>query len=365
MLAYLMWGMMAKFFLSYVHEYRNLARKIKDALEENGSKAFLAHEDIVVSSEWREEIRKNLNSCSGVIAIVTPGFDGSPWVNQEVGIAIGKRKPVVPLAFGIELSRLPAFLESLQGVRLTEENAKTSTKQALEVLEQLHEDYETQTYTLALLKQMSDVELTLTCYRNTLVEPDLSQMLNAIGGYGEILLRMSQVKPAEQLGIAERIAELSECMANLANYHFLVGAADGFGERAGACLNTLTEIKQVLQKTAKVQSSEDYLLKLKKALGLLQKDWEVRARRFQTSQVGLLKQAFLQHAFAIYRFSAYPEAVELDLRDQLTVLGQRLHELSSTEKYYANWLRDGMLERIEGKYSECESLIGEVMRRAS
>ena len=186
---------MGKFFLSYVHEYRGLAGKIKGALEENGSEGFLAHEDISVSSEWRDVILKNLDSCTGLIAIVTPGFAESPWVNQEVGIAKGKRKPVVPLAFEIALDRLPGFLESLQGVRLTEESLSASTKQALEVLGKLHEDYEIQTYVHALLALISDVELTLTCYRDTMIEPDFSQMLNAIGGYGELLLRMSQAKP--------------------------------------------------------------------------------------------------------------------------------------------------------------------------
>jgi hypothetical protein len=365
MLAHLMWSLMGKFFLSYVHEYRHLAGKVKDALEENGSKGFLAHEDIAVSSEWRDEILKNLDSCTGVIAIVTPGFAESPWVNQEVGIAIGKRKPVVPLAFEIELDRLPGFLESLQGVRLTEESLSASTKQALEVLRNLHEDYEIQTYTIALLGLISDVELTLTCYRDTLIEPDFSQMLNTIGGYGEYLLRMSQAKPAEQLGIAEEISKLSECITNLAKYPFTVGAPDRFGDSAKTCLSILMKIKQVLNKTAKVQSSGAYLLKLKKALGSLKRDWEIRARRFETRQVELLKQALLQHGFAIYRFAAYPEAVELDLKDQLIALGQRLHELSSAEKYFPSYVRDGMLERIEGKYSECESLIDGIMKKAT
>ena len=363
MLAHLMWSLMGKFFLSYVHEYRHLAGKIKDVLEENGSKGFLAHEDIAVSSEWRDEILKNLDSCTGVIAIVTPGFAESPWVNQEVGIAIGKRRPVVPLAFGTELGRLPGFLESLQGVCLTEESVSASTKQALEVLEKLHEDHEIQTYTIALLGLMSDVELTLTCYEDTLIEPDFSQMLNTIGGYGEFLLWMSQAKPAEQLGIAEETSKLSECITKLAKYPLTVGAPDRFGDSAKTCLSTLMKVRQVLDKTAKAQSSEEFLIKLKKTLGLLKRDWEIRARRFETGQVQLLKQALLRHAFAIYRFAAYPEAVELDLKDQLIALGQRLHELSSAEKYFPGYLRDGMLERIEGKFSECEFLIDEIMKR--
>ena len=354
---------MGRFFLSYVHEYRHVAGKIKDVLEENGSKGFLAHEDIAVSSEWRDEILKNLDSCTGVIAIVTPGFAESPWVNQEVGIAIGKRKPVVPLAFGTELGLLPGFLQSLQGICLTEESVTPSTKQALEVLQNLRQEHEIQTYTIALLGLISDVELTLTRCKDTMIEPDFSQMLNTVAGYGEFLLRMSQAKPAEQLGIAEETSKLSQCITNLVRYPMTINAAIRFEEEAQSCLGMLMKVKGVLDKTAKVESRETFLLKVKKALGLLKKDWEIRARRFQTGQVQLLKQEILRHAFAIYRFAAYPEAVELDLKDLLIALGQKLHELSSAEKYFADYLRVGMLERIEGKFSECELLIDEIMKK--
>jgi hypothetical protein len=125
----------------------------------------------------------------------------------------------------------------------------------------------------------------------------------------------------------------------------------------------LMKVKQVLDKTAKMESCEGFLLKLKKALRLLMKDWEIRARRFEAGQALLLKRAFLEHAFSIYRFAAYPEAVELNLREQLIALGRALHELSSAEKYFPGYMRHGMLQQIEKKFSECEPIINEILKK--
>ena len=86
-------------FLSYHHKDKTLAGKIKKRLDTLGFDAFLAHEDIDVSVESNREILRRLESCSVLIAIVTRNFSRSEWTNQEVGIFLGKNKPVVSLVF--------------------------------------------------------------------------------------------------------------------------------------------------------------------------------------------------------------------------------------------------------------------------
>lgn len=119
------------FFLSYIHDYQGLAGKIKTELEKSGNSGFLAHKDINVSETWREEILKQLDACSGLIAIVTPGFELSSWTNQEVGVALGKGKPVFPLAFKVGLDSLPGFLESLQGIPISDDTIETAINRIL------------------------------------------------------------------------------------------------------------------------------------------------------------------------------------------------------------------------------------------
>jgi hypothetical protein len=103
-------------FLSYHHNDRELAGKIKLLLERKGFAAFLAHEDVDPSVEWRAAIQLHLTSCTAMIAIVTKDFEKSSFTNQEVGIAMANDKKVIPLVFGVKLRDLPGFLEARQAV---------------------------------------------------------------------------------------------------------------------------------------------------------------------------------------------------------------------------------------------------------
>ncbi len=118
-----------EFFLCYNHADRVLAGQIKAKLVAGGHHGFLAHEDIDVPREWRPEIRKNLDSCSALIAIVTANFSASAYANQEAGIVMGKRKPVISLKFGAEL---PGFLESYQAIPASADSLDEAVEEAIE-----------------------------------------------------------------------------------------------------------------------------------------------------------------------------------------------------------------------------------------
>jgi hypothetical protein len=111
-------------FLSYAHEDKVLAGKVKQILEANGVSAFLAHEDLEVSADWRAEILKHLDTSSALIAMVTDNFVKSVWTNQEVGIAIGKKLALLPLMFGGS-GTMKGFMEMYQGVTVTENTLDT------------------------------------------------------------------------------------------------------------------------------------------------------------------------------------------------------------------------------------------------
>ncbi len=65
-----------------------------------GIAAFLAHQDIEPSLEWREEIELALRSMHGLAALLTPDFHTSSWTDQEVGWALGRGVLVVPVQLG-------------------------------------------------------------------------------------------------------------------------------------------------------------------------------------------------------------------------------------------------------------------------
>jgi hypothetical protein len=91
-----------RMFVSHKAEHKRTASELKQALERFGISCFVAHEDIEPTREWLLEIERALASMHAMIALLTPGFGDSDWTDQEVGIAIGKGIPVIPLKCGAD-----------------------------------------------------------------------------------------------------------------------------------------------------------------------------------------------------------------------------------------------------------------------
>jgi hypothetical protein len=79
-----------KAFISYSNSDRIIAGQVKEFLELHGVPAFLAHEDITVSQEWKERIVQELAEANIVIPILSQAFKSSEWTSQEIGYAYAK-----------------------------------------------------------------------------------------------------------------------------------------------------------------------------------------------------------------------------------------------------------------------------------
>jgi hypothetical protein len=77
----------------------------------------------------------------------------------------------------------------------------------------------------------------------------------------------------------------------------------------------------------------------------------------------ILKETLRHHAFEFHRFALRPEATELGMAAKLTELSIRLHELSSTQKYFGYWWGGQILQRIEQAFSQCEILIETIEKK--
>jgi hypothetical protein len=82
-------------------EKKVFANEVKMALLFYGIDSFVAHEDIVGGAEWLQQIRIALHSCDALVGILHEGFRESPWCDQEVGIVLGREKPVIPLSMDL------------------------------------------------------------------------------------------------------------------------------------------------------------------------------------------------------------------------------------------------------------------------
>lgn len=89
-----------RLFLSHCSSRKAQVGQLKLALANLGVSAFVAHDDIEPSLLWQSEIEKALRTCEALAAIVTDDFITSTWCDQEVGFALGRGVPVLPIQWG-------------------------------------------------------------------------------------------------------------------------------------------------------------------------------------------------------------------------------------------------------------------------
>lgn len=102
-----------KLFITHLDTHRQIATQIKDALEVEGIRGFVAHEDIQDNALWRSSIKEELKESHGLLVIVTEGIENSVWCQQEIGWAMSRGIPLMAINF---LSRAPnlGFLSDYQ-----------------------------------------------------------------------------------------------------------------------------------------------------------------------------------------------------------------------------------------------------------
>lgn len=87
-----------RLFISHVHEDAHFVGDIKRVLAKHyGTDAFVAHDDIEPSKRWRDVIKAGLATCDALLALSHPRFHASQWCDQEVGWALGRNIPVIPI----------------------------------------------------------------------------------------------------------------------------------------------------------------------------------------------------------------------------------------------------------------------------
>ena len=100
-------------FISYAYQDRVYGGRAKNVLAEVGIEAFLAHEDLEVSEEWRDRILDELRQCKLFVPIFSERFLQSRWASQEVGFIVS-RTDVVIAPLSIDDTTPTGFVAHLQ-----------------------------------------------------------------------------------------------------------------------------------------------------------------------------------------------------------------------------------------------------------
>lgn len=104
-------------FLSYQTNDKLVAGQIKSLLFKFGIEAFMAHEDIAVSDEWRLKILEEIGKADIFICLLSKSYINSPWCVQESGIAsFRKSMTVVPLSLDGTIPQ--GFISNVQSAKI-------------------------------------------------------------------------------------------------------------------------------------------------------------------------------------------------------------------------------------------------------
>jgi hypothetical protein len=127
-----------RLFLSHKSEVARKANKLKAQLGLYGVTAFVAHTSIKATLEWQNEIESALYSMDGLAALLTEKYHDSHWTDQEVGFALGRHVPVIP----VRLGRSPyGFLGRIQALSCNWDNAAERIVKLLITYEGMFDHY--------------------------------------------------------------------------------------------------------------------------------------------------------------------------------------------------------------------------------
>jgi hypothetical protein len=110
-----------KVFISHRDNVKQIVSNIKKEFELFGISSFVAHEDIEPTEEWVKEILRALQSMDLFIVFISEDFFLSKWTNQEIGFAIGRDIPIIPIKYNTNKNP-EGFISIIQAEKYHNEN---------------------------------------------------------------------------------------------------------------------------------------------------------------------------------------------------------------------------------------------------
>lgn len=104
-------------FVSYSTRDLPIVTALRAHLASVGVSVYVAEYTTVPGQSLPQEIRHAIESCDLFLLIWSTNAQSSAWVPQEIGVATGLKKPVMPVVLHAGL-QLPAFLSDLKYLEL-------------------------------------------------------------------------------------------------------------------------------------------------------------------------------------------------------------------------------------------------------
>ena len=116
-------------FISHAQADQPLAEYLYRHLTQEGISVYLASVSMPPGEHWQQSILNSLRSSTWVICLASKAAIESRWVMQEMGVAIGANKKLVPIIWDVQPDALPGWMQQYQAVNLgkaSQEDAKAA-----------------------------------------------------------------------------------------------------------------------------------------------------------------------------------------------------------------------------------------------
>jgi nucleoside 2-deoxyribosyltransferase len=109
--------MTTRIFLSHSAGDRDLVREVRSRIAALDIEVYMFEHDPQPGTLVAAKIQQELDRSDAVVVIITPRSSASSYVHQEIGFALGTKKPVIPL---VEKGTSEDGLAMLKGVEYVE-----------------------------------------------------------------------------------------------------------------------------------------------------------------------------------------------------------------------------------------------------
>ncbi|MGV8130599.1 MAG: toll/interleukin-1 receptor domain-containing protein [Candidatus Pacearchaeota archaeon] len=178
-----------RLFISHLAIDKVIAHQLKEELAQYQIATFVAHDDIEPTREWQGEIESALRTMDGLTALISPDFINSRWCDQEVGVAMGKSKVIVPLRYGADPH---GFMGKFQGIQVIHSTIIDVAEKIFDAL--LKHELSSQRMTEALVDRLINSSSWAIAKRNvkllekvtSITESQSARLLKSIDANGQI-----------------------------------------------------------------------------------------------------------------------------------------------------------------------------------
>ena len=130
-------------FLSHSGADQRWVQRIADDARSIDINVYMYEHDIQPGTSIAVKVQSAIENCQALVVLLTPNSEYSPYVQQEIGFAQAKGKPIIPLVQPGVSPKCLAMLEGVEYIPFNPDNPELALSRLLNYLGRLKDTRET------------------------------------------------------------------------------------------------------------------------------------------------------------------------------------------------------------------------------